>query len=121
MKRRKQKELARKIIRYALNKYGVRCYNSISDDFGFEQCVFFKKILGRFSIIFLLFISFISCTTIKEIYVVVSEHKKEIIIPKTVKYNRFTKSFSKADSLFKISKEAARKTNEELMFYHKCQ
>lgn len=47
MRRRKQKEIARKTIRRAKGKFGVNNYKDIWDDFWYEQCVFSLKILGK--------------------------------------------------------------------------
>jgi hypothetical protein len=109
MKRRKQKELARKTIRYGLKKYGVACYKDIWDDFWYELCVYSLKVLGKLSVIFLLMV-FCSCSTKKEVYFIILEQQKE------VEYtyhspNRFEKQFNQADSVFnkfqRISKQAA--------------
>lgn len=47
MKRRKQKELARKTIRHALSKNGVKNYKDIYDDFWYWECLYSLKIIGK--------------------------------------------------------------------------
>jgi hypothetical protein len=98
MKRRKQKELARKTIRYGLKKYGATSYKDIWDDFWYELCVYSLKVLGKLSAIFLLVV-LCSCSTKKKVYFIIPEQKKE------VEYihhypNRFEKQFNQADSVF---------------------
>jgi hypothetical protein len=113
MKRRKQKELARKTIRYGLKKYGVACYKAIWCDFWYEQCVYSLKVLGKLSVIFLLF-ALCSCSTKKEVYFIIPVQKKE------VEYmyhspNRFEKQFNQADSVFnKLHRASKQASNEAL-------
>jgi len=47
IKRRKQKEMARRIIRYSKKKYGVVNIKDIYDDFYYESCIYALKILGK--------------------------------------------------------------------------
>jgi hypothetical protein len=113
MKRRKQKELARKTIRYGLKKYGVACYKAIWDDFWHEQCVYSLKVLGKLSAIFLLFV-LCSCSTKKEVYFIILEQKKK------VEYtyhspNRFEKQFNQADSVFNKLHGASKQAANEVL------
>jgi hypothetical protein len=47
MKRRKQKQFARSIIKHCLYKYDVKDIKEIYDDFYYETAVYYLAVLGK--------------------------------------------------------------------------